>query len=60
MTRCASSAARPEAGDVEVDLGRALLGQQKTADARRVLRGVVDGRPNTPAAAAAGRLLAGG
>jgi tetratricopeptide (TPR) repeat protein len=50
---------RPEEPDVQLDLGRALLGQQKTSDARRVLGALIAGHEDTPAATEAARLLAG-
>jgi len=51
---------RPEEADVRLDLGRALLAQQKPRDAERVLRAVINRHKDTPAAAEAARLLAGG
>jgi thioredoxin-like negative regulator of GroEL len=51
---------RPEEAEVRVDLGRALLGLGKTKEAIRVLRTVISRHKDTPAAAEAARLLAGG
>jgi thioredoxin len=53
-------AGRPQEPDVRVDLGRALLGLHRTEDAARVLRTVITRHKDTPAAAEAARLLAGG
>jgi len=48
---------RPEEPGVLLDLGRALLGQDKAAEGRRVLQDLVARHPDTPAAAQAAVLL---
>ena len=50
---------RPSEPDVMLGLGQALLAQQKTADARQVLRALVARHTDAPATAEAVRLLAG-
>jgi thioredoxin-like negative regulator of GroEL len=48
---------RPEEPGVRLDLGRALLGQNRTADALKVLQDLLAAHAGTPAAAEAARLL---
>lgn len=48
---------RPEEPGVRLDLGRALLGQNKTSEGRRVLQDLVARHADTPAAAQAAVLL---
>jgi thiol-disulfide isomerase/thioredoxin len=49
---------QPEESGVLLDLGRALLGQERKADGRRVLQDLVTRYADTPAAAQARQLLA--
>ncbi|MGH2604573.1 MAG: tetratricopeptide repeat protein [Dehalococcoidia bacterium] len=47
----------PSEPDTVLGLGEALLGQKKTADARRMLRTLATSHPSSSAAAEAARLL---